>query len=138
MANYKSDQYTGATATPTSFASGRDLEARVRAMVATITLPAGVAANDTVDLFDLPAGVRVTDFVIGKTGTGNFSVALGTSTSASRFLAATALGTGDPAAVTGGSLDPAPLSAKTTVRATLTGSPAAGQVLTVVLRYLAP
>lgn len=138
MANYKSDQYTKATASPAVFVAGHESEARARAMVATITLPSGVAANDTVDLFELPAGVRVTDFVIGKTGGSNFSVALGTSSSASRFLAATALGTGDPAAVVAGSLDPAPLASKTVVRATLTGTPAAGQVLTVVLRYLAP
>ncbi|MCS7050864.1 MAG: hypothetical protein NZL87_04550 [Thermomicrobium sp.] len=107
-------------------------------MVGSITFPTGIAANDVVRLFNVPAGARIVAFHLHKTGTASFSVALGTSTTSDRFSAAASLGSSDPSAALVASRDPAPLAADTLVQAEITGSPAANQVLTVTAFYLAP
>lgn len=137
MATYNSNQFASVSGSPTRSVAGTDFEARVRAFVGTITLPSGVAAGDVVKLFKLPAGVRVVDFVIHKTGSAAFTVDIGVAGDTTKFVSAASLGSGT-AAVLAGSRSVAALSDDTVVQAVLGGTPAASQVLTVVARYTAP
>lgn len=87
MANFKSTQYTNETAAPHTFGKGHEYAVPVRKYFA-FTVPAGTAANDTVQLVSVPKGAVLVGGKFAQDALGN-AIQLGDGTTAGKYLGST-------------------------------------------------